>query len=242
MNRLIILLISFALSSHVLAQSPVPVPAPVPASVTVVTDTGDAFSEVMAIVYRNSQALLGKQSAMGIQSATSQWASSLKLIGGYADKTSQDFASGIDGRAVLTFEYPLTGAKSVQTDMDQAKAMAEIYTARDNLVATVLTELQKIQLLRLDFDAVNNQHQLNMDMLAKLKDANSLAKASKKEFEQKDTTPYLDKAMQSNSALLKADFLLRSQVEVVARTYGGKEWKELLVAMKEYLKEMGKWK
>jgi len=235
--NIFIILVLWVFSGGAFAQD---APVPVPESAATVDD--DSFSRVMAIVYRNSEVLLGKQNAMGIRSGASNWNGQLRLIGGYADKSTQDFASGLDGRAVVSFEYPLTGEKSVQSDLDRAKAMADLYAARDSLAGEVLVELQKIHLLRIDFDAVNNEHQLNMDILEQVKKANAQALAAKREFEQRDITPYLDKAMQSNSSIVKADALFRTQVEVVARSYGGKEWKELLGAIRNYLGEIGKWK
>ena len=86
----------------------------------------DPLEEALTIVMANSESIKGKQKLLGITNKSSNWNTNVKLSSGYSDKQNDEFAPGFQNRAMLTFEYPLTGG-TTSVDKEKAQTLNALY-------------------------------------------------------------------------------------------------------------------
>ncbi len=196
------------------------------------------LEEALAIVVAKSETIQAKQRILGLNNKASHLTSKVKLATGYSEKQTDEFAPGFDGRALLSFEYPLTGAVT-QTDKDKAQAMSALYETRENVTRSFILEVQKLALLKADMDGANKSHDLAMDLLKRSKQKNDAAAKAGRVQDQVDITPLIDRAIDAENIARKAVANFRTMLEAICRIYGKDEWIKLRIHTISYLKTMG---
>lgn len=198
----------------------------------------DSLEDALAIVIAKSESVQAKQRILGLTNKGSNLNSEIKLSSGYSDKQNEEFAPGFQNRAMLTFEYPLTGAIT-QTDKEKAQALSDLYEAKEILTRSFILELQKLALLKADMDNASRIHNLAVDFLQRAKLNNDAAVKTARFQDQINIAPLLDKAILAENAARKAVTNFRTVLEAMCRIYGKDEWIQLRTHTIAYLKKMG---
>jgi len=196
------------------------------------------FEDALTIVLTKSESVQAKQKILGLTNQSSNLNSKIKLSSGYSDKQNDEFAPGFQNRAMLTFEYPLTGT-TTETDKEKAQALSGLYETKENLTRSFILELQKLALLKTDMDNATRIHNLTVDLLQRAKLNNDAAVKTGRFEEQINIAPLLDKAIYAENAARKAVTNFRTMLEASCRIYGKDEWIQLRTHTIAYLKKMG---
>jgi len=198
----------------------------------------DPLEEALAIVIANSESIQAKKRALGLSNKSSNLNSSIKLSSGYSDKQNDEFAPGFQNRAMLTFEYPLTG-RTAPADKEKARSLSALYEAQENLTRSFILEMQKLALMKADMDSANKSHDLAMDLLKRAKKYNDASVKSGRAQDQVDIAPLIDKAINAENTARKAVANFRTMLEAICRIYGKNDWLKLRGHTIAYLKTMG---
>jgi len=197
-----------------------------------------SLEEALAIVVSNSESIQARQRILGISNKSSNLNSKIKLSTGYSDKQNDEFAPGFQNRAMLTFEYPLTGS-TTSADKEKAQSLSALYETQENLTRSFILELQKLALMKADMDSANKSHDLAMDLLKRAKKYNDTSVKAGRPQDQVDIALLIDKAINAENLARKNVANFRTMLEAVCRIYGKKEWLKLRGHTIAYLKTMG---
>ena len=198
------------------------------------------LEEALVIVYRNSKEIAGKQELAGI--AQNQKSSTWNLKGsvrtGYAQKTTDEFAPGIDNRAAITFTWTPNFGYANKDDKAMAQARTHHQLALDKVRTNFIADMQSLSMFDVKLTIENRTHTIAVQKLKRIESFNAKARKEGKNDTIQDIDDAAVAVLGQQQIVKLAEHELNSQVRTMAVKWGFNEWQKLEWLVTRYIKDM----
>ncbi|MDM8565085.1 hypothetical protein QUF74_05475 [Candidatus Halobeggiatoa sp. HSG11] len=204
-------------------------------------DTGySPLDEALVIVFRNSKEIKGKQELAGIaqNQKGSTWNVKGAVRSGYSQKSTDEFATGIDNRAAITFTWTPNFGYANKDDKAKAQARTNHLLAVDKIRNNFIADMQSLSMFDVKLTIENRTHTIAVQKLKRVESFNAKVK---KEGRNDMVQPIDDTALAvlNQQQIVKlAEHELNSQVRTIAVKWGFNEWQKLEWLIARYIKSM----
>ena len=242
MNKYLPLL--FLILSHNLIAEDNPIIAnpPVIASPPIVEDKGEypPLEKALVIVYRNSKDIEGKQKLYAIAQnlKSSDWDLKGTVRTGYAQKTTQEFAPGIDSRAAITFNWSPDFGYTTADDKTKAQARTSYLLSLDSTRNAFIADMQTLSMIDVKLTIQNRLYAIAVQKLKRIKQYNDKVRKDGREDSLKPIDDIALGILNQQTVVKLAEHELNSQVRTISVKWGFEDWNELEILITNYIKRM----
>lgn len=218
-------LLFLIMSHNLLAIESINEPIPKP----VETINYNPLDSALQIVILNSSAITDQQNILGIirgQKSTN-WDVKTRLRTGYSQKTTDEFAPGIDNRAAITFTYTPTWGYETKDDKSRAESISKLNDTKLRIRNGFIQDCQRLTMLDIRTTLANRVHTTAMQKLQRIQKFNDkMVKSGKTDSKLPIDDAVLTVLNQENTIRL-AEHEFNTELRNISIKWGFEQWLQL---------------
>jgi len=228
-QRNVIFLLSLIIPHNLYAVETVEEPVIPPVIKSTVETNYNPLNSALQIVMSNSSAIEDQQNILDIirGQKSSNWDVNTSVRTGYAQKTTQEFAPGIDSRGSINLTYTPTWGYETKDDKARAESIRKLNDTKLSIRNSFIQDCQSLTMLDIKTTLANRVHTIAMEKLKRLQKYNDgMIKLGKSNLKQPIDDAVLE-ILNNENAIRLAEHEFQTQLRNISIKWAFNEWQEL---------------